>query len=435
MTNYTYDGAPTSAVKNKLGARTHDELEKREARHVAQRDVEIMEGFGPEATFDAAHLKAIHHYLFQDVYEWAGHTRDEKVVLSDGIVATEPSLRKADGQPFLAGSLIPDALDHIADTLREADYLRGLSREEFATRAADMMVEINGVHAFREGNGRTQRVFMRELAKEAGHELDFSVVTQERMIQACIAGNEHDDRSMMRRMFVEISDPVRVAALGPAMHSLEKHGMKWNNLYIATAEPGHPVEVAMAGIAAKHFMARAGSQILIGQASDLPDPSPQTGAVFTFTPSSWRREERVHIPDREAIMSSSEGIAQSVEKAASKSFSVMLTTGEKLLDLIDSVADFFFATPRTVTPQQAAASKAAMVEYMQAVAFERRRELSYDRMMEARAAGKHLTRDDVRYLSEADRTNYRRHGDSAIDAIFRERELEQERRRARFRQR
>jgi cell filamentation protein len=65
--------------------------------YVFVRRAEIDAGFGPKGEFDAAHLKAIHRHLFQDVYEWAGRTRDEPVTLSDGTVATEPGLRKVEG--------------------------------------------------------------------------------------------------------------------------------------------------------------------------------------------------------------------------------------------------------------------------------------------------------------------------------------------------
>jgi cell filamentation protein len=292
VANYTYSNDPNAAVKNRLGATTHAELEKLEAKYVFARDVEIASGCGPPGQFDAAHLKAIHRHLFQDVYEWAGHTRDEKVTLSDGTVATEPLLRKIDGKPFLAGPIIVGALERIAGTLRESDCLRGLSREKFAVRAADVMVEINGAHPFREGNGRTQRVFLRELAMQAGHELDFSVVTRERMIRASIAANEQGDSAMMRRMFDEISDPVRVAALEKAINALNENSFPWNDRYVATAEPGQKVEVTMAGIAGEQFMARTATAILIGQTSDLPEPYPERGETFTFEPTPWKRKWR-----------------------------------------------------------------------------------------------------------------------------------------------
>lgn len=285
MPGYTLDDGIT--VKNKLGATSHNELEAKEADYVSNRLLQIELGHGPSGQFDTAHLKAIHRHLFQDVYEWAGHTRDEKVELSDGTVATEPMLRKVDGKPFMAGPLIADALERVAATLRASNYLRGLSREEFAVRAADIMLEINGAHSFREGNGRTQRAFVRKLAKQAGHELDFSVVTRERMIQASIAGNEGGDTAMMRRMFDEISDPVRVAALNKAIDALGRLDFPWNDRYLATAEPGHKVEVTMAGVAGDQFMARTENSVLIGKVSDLPLPPPTRGTVFIFEPSAW----------------------------------------------------------------------------------------------------------------------------------------------------
>jgi cell filamentation protein len=88
MPNYTLPDGET--VKNKLGARSHDELENLEVGAVVARHTEHLLAPTIPRTFDAAHLQAIHRQLFQDVYEWAGHTRDEKVKLSDGTVATEP---------------------------------------------------------------------------------------------------------------------------------------------------------------------------------------------------------------------------------------------------------------------------------------------------------------------------------------------------------
>lgn len=125
-------------LKNKLGAKSHEELEKAEGDYVTSRVWDFESKRRPQGQFDAAHLKAIHRHLFQDVYEWAGHTRDERV-----------------------------------------------------------LVELNGVHPFREGNGRTQRVFITELATAAGHPLDFSCVSRERMIQASIAGNEKNDPAVL----------------------------------------------------------------------------------------------------------------------------------------------------------------------------------------------------------------------------------------------
>lgn len=290
MPGYTLPDGLT--LKNKLGITNHEALEIAETRCVTDRLSDFRLGQVPPGNFDAEHLKSIHRHLFQDVYEWAGHTRDERVRLSDGVIASEPVLRKVDGEAFMEGGRIAEGLDRIAQKLAAENNLRGLPREEFAARAADVMVDLNGVHPFREGNGRTQRVFMEALAQEADHKLDFSVVSRERMIQASIAGNEAGDPSMMRRLFGEISDPVRVAALSKAIEFLDQQRFPWNDRYIATAEPGHRVSVRMAGVAGEQFMARTQTAILIGKTSDLPAQRPERGEEFTFAATSWGEERR-----------------------------------------------------------------------------------------------------------------------------------------------
>ena len=285
MPHYTLTDGET--LKNKLGAHSHNELEAREVDFVQAREAEHTLQQIIERTFDAGHLKAIHRHLFQDVYEWAGRTRDEKVRLSDGTIATEPLLYRPGGKPFLVGAQIREGLDQIGDTLRNADYLRGLPRSEFAFRAASILAGINTIHPFRDGNGRTQRLFLRELAAEAGHTLDFRVVSREGMIQASIAAHENDDIRSMHRMLDEISNPNRIAALSTAIAFLAGMNFPWNDHYFATMEAGHAAEVTIAGISGQHFMARTGSAILIGQRSDLPDANITSGQRTQVFPSQW----------------------------------------------------------------------------------------------------------------------------------------------------
>jgi hypothetical protein len=84
----------------------------------------------------------------------------------------------------------------------------------------------------------------------------------------------------------EISDPVRGTALNQAFEALAKHGFSWSDHYIATVEPGHKVDVHLAGVAEEQFMARTGTAILIGQTRDLPVPRPEQGQDFTLVPTS-----------------------------------------------------------------------------------------------------------------------------------------------------
>jgi cell filamentation protein len=135
---------------------------------------------------------------------------------------------------------------------------------------------------------------VRELARAAGHSLDFSVVSQERMIQASVAANDHGDKTMMRRLFDDASDPERIAALRDAIASFETYGFSWNKSYVATIEPGHRAELTLIGIgrAGDHFLAHSGPQILIGKTVDLPEPRPEPGQRFVLDPQRDRAETR-----------------------------------------------------------------------------------------------------------------------------------------------
>src|ERR1700734_646832 len=104
MPNYEYPG--TNTVKNKWDEKDPVALGYIEGPLFRARWGEIDEGMGPTGQFDADHLKAIHQFLFQDIFEWAGHTRDELVLLSDGTIATQPMIQKEDGEPFLSGAEI-----------------------------------------------------------------------------------------------------------------------------------------------------------------------------------------------------------------------------------------------------------------------------------------------------------------------------------------
>jgi cell filamentation protein len=277
MPNYLYPG--TDTVKNKRDARNLVELARWEEHFVPLRLAQIDAGLGPAGQFDADHLKAIHHFLFQDIFEWAGHTRDESVQLSDGTIVTEPMMQKLGGMPFLPGAQIPAALNQIGNDIRNAGFLRGLPHEEFAVRGADVMSEINGIHGFREGNGRAQRTFMRELAKQAGHDLDFSVISVQRMVLASIGAHEDGDFSEMQRLFKDAVIPERRAALVQAIADLSAAGISWNDLYVAAAEPGYSVELTLSGITGAQFRGDdASDAIIIGRSADLPDPRP---------PSRW----------------------------------------------------------------------------------------------------------------------------------------------------
>ena len=93
----------------------------------------------------------------------------------------------AKGNSFFAQpeDILPE-LQKVLDGLTKEHFLRRTDARGFCERAAYYMAEINAVHPFREGNGRAQREFLRELALETGYELAWSLVTQQEMHAASI---------------------------------------------------------------------------------------------------------------------------------------------------------------------------------------------------------------------------------------------------------
>jgi len=120
--------------------------------------------------FDRAHLQAIHKHIFQDVYEWAGKLRTVEIA--------KP------GSPFFAFErfLVP-SLDTLTAQLKAQGQLRGLAADDFAMRAGHYLGEVNAIHPFREGNGRTQQEFVRELGLKAGHRIEWANVSREQCMR------------------------------------------------------------------------------------------------------------------------------------------------------------------------------------------------------------------------------------------------------------
>lgn len=140
--------------------RTHATLDAFERRKSGERQSEIFEKGLDGFTFSPDGYRQIHGYLFQDVYEWAGE--DRQCTLGKG------------GSTFSQPHYIDMTLEDIFTEINEDKNLKGLSAEDFSARSAEYMNRLNGVHAFREGNGRTNRTFLHMLGEEAGHKININ---------------------------------------------------------------------------------------------------------------------------------------------------------------------------------------------------------------------------------------------------------------------
>jgi len=160
----------TSILKNKLGITIKDKLDQAERYAATSRLYELYQK-PISGKFDLAHLQKIHKHIFQDIYEWAGKIRTVDIAKST---------------LFCHIQYLDSYQRDLFQALQKEKCLQGLDIDQFSNRAAYYLGEINMLHPFREGNGRTQREFMRELALVAGWELNLDVVPKEMMLRASI---------------------------------------------------------------------------------------------------------------------------------------------------------------------------------------------------------------------------------------------------------
>ena len=106
----------------------------------------------------------IHRSILQDVYPFAGELRKE--MISKG------------SSSFAHPKFIEPELHKIFEELTEENYLKDTTREKFIPRLAYFLAELNALHPFREGNGRTVREFARQLALNAGYQLDWEKIPE-----------------------------------------------------------------------------------------------------------------------------------------------------------------------------------------------------------------------------------------------------------------
>jgi cell filamentation protein len=139
------------------------------------------------------HLTSIHRFIFQDVFSWAGELRSVNI--------------SKDGQLFGLAQFLASALDAVFKKLSTENHLAGLDREAFAGRAGYYLGELNAIHPFREGNGRTQREFFRQLALYRGYRILWSRTTRQQMTEASIRSFKYGDSKGLIDLLLACTEP------------------------------------------------------------------------------------------------------------------------------------------------------------------------------------------------------------------------------------
>lgn len=164
-TSYCYQN--TNVLKNKLNIHDFEKLQEAERKITMLRIFDLID-VPIEGNFDLKHFKEIHKYIFQDIYDWAGEFRTVDI---------------AKGNMFCKVQFIHIQAEEIFKKIN-LQSLESINYDEFISKIAYYFSEINALHPFREGNGRTQREFIRELALKCGYKIDFSKISKEQMLEA-----------------------------------------------------------------------------------------------------------------------------------------------------------------------------------------------------------------------------------------------------------
>jgi cell filamentation protein len=190
MPDDPYSDPVTGVLHNKLGLGSADGLEAAE-RDITHGALILLHESPVAATYDLPHLREIHRRIFGDLYEWAGKIRTVSI---------------AKGATFCLPQYIESAATAIFGELRSESFLRGLARDVLIERLAYYLGEVNALHPFREGNGRTQRAFFGQLARDAGFAVSWQHLDAARNIEASAASMRGDLAPMCKMLDALVSN-------------------------------------------------------------------------------------------------------------------------------------------------------------------------------------------------------------------------------------
>ena len=181
----------TTVLINKFDIRDEEKLSEVENVIASARYAEWLNSpQSKEFTFN--HYKAIHHFLFSDLYDWAGKVRTVNI--------------SKKGTHFTPAENIESQAELIFDRLGRQNYFKGLPHGEFVEEIVDFYCVTNNLHPFREGNGRTQRVFLTQLIYNAGYHINFADMDTDLLMIATIQSAQ-GVTDLLKQIFSESISP------------------------------------------------------------------------------------------------------------------------------------------------------------------------------------------------------------------------------------
>lgn len=191
MSDSKYCYKNSDVLINKFNIEDQNTLSKMEADLTSIR-VDELQNNPIKGKFDFKHLKMIYQYIFQDIYDWAGKERTVEI---------------GKGNLFCTVNCIPLYAQTVFNKYYEECYQNPNDREKFVQALAGNYGDLNALHPFREGNGRTQREFARELCLVCGYDFNLQCTTHQEMLSASILSFQKGDTSELTSIFTRTVTP------------------------------------------------------------------------------------------------------------------------------------------------------------------------------------------------------------------------------------
>ena len=187
---YVYPG--TDVLINKFGCKDEKKLQRLEMLSTAG-NLAHLQFYPLDGNFDFKHLKDIHRFIFQDIYDWAGEIRTVDI---------------GKGNLFCRVQHIESYAKTVFDTFFPLCYKNRNDKNKFVVELANHYADMNALHPFREGNGRAQREFARELCLKCEYVLDLTKTKHLEMLNASILSFDTGDNSGFVSIFSKCVVPL-----------------------------------------------------------------------------------------------------------------------------------------------------------------------------------------------------------------------------------
>lgn len=189
--DYTYTDPKTGILRNLQDITEPDVLLFVESGAVTKRLQQLYEN--PIKIKSIESLFEIHKHLFQDIYDWAGKKRIVEI--------------SKDGKQFFPTTHFDNASRFINGLIADFKKIPKENKKQLAEKLAEILDNVNYLHPFREGNGRTQREFLRLIALEKGLNLNLNPPDNKSVFERYMKGTVESDLTTLTDLIFELIEP------------------------------------------------------------------------------------------------------------------------------------------------------------------------------------------------------------------------------------